>query len=493
MSVNGIIENSLLDISVDNIYLDFSKVSNILSFPFFKAISGIAYGNLHIGGFSTDPEFSGALLAENFLFSVPDYVNENLYSKQIKIDVEDNAFAMNNLVARGKKGYVDATIRFDFDRWSLYEVSVGLKTRGSTLLPGKFFMPFMQFEGDAACDFEISAILSEGVTVLGSLFVQDVDGILTLISDNDDSNNNEESFFYTKVDLDILIGQQGRVFFPNKDSPVLKALINPQTKIKVKIDSETDYFDITGDLVFRGGSVIALDRTFYLREGRLVLNTTQGSFDPIITLRAEMRETDSEGDTVKIYLTANNQKLSMFSPSFSSSPPKSEIEIMTLLGQIVIPEDTTSFRDLGVSLLAGGLNYVAQSTAVKEVEDRLRDLFKFDIFSLRTNILQNALLVGLNNENNDVTIGNYLDNSSVYIGKYFGNAMYLDALLHVGYNASFVESGRSLTGLSFEPEIGFELDSPFALIRWSLSPNISNMNNFWIPDVSVGLSWKLLF
>ena len=315
----------------------------------------------------------------------------------------------------------------------------------------------------------------------------------TPFSGNDEEAPVEESFFYTKVDLDMLVGQHGQVFFPNKESPMLKALINPQTKIKVKLDSETDYFDISGDLVFRGGSVIALDRTFYLREGRLVLSTTQGTFDPIITLRAEMRETDSEGDTVKIYLTATNQKLSMFSPTFTSSPPKSETEIMTLLGQIVLPEDTSSFRDLGVSLLAGGLNYVAQSTAVKEVEDRLRDLFKFDIFSLRTNILQNALIVGLNNENNNVTIGNYLDNSSVYIGKYFGNAMYLDALLHFDYNASLVESGRSLTGLSFEPEFGFELDSPFALIRWSLSPNISNMNNFWIPDVSVGFSWKLLF
>lgn len=493
MSVNGIIENSLLDISVNNFYLDFNKVTDFISFPFFKAISGFAYGNLHIGGFSTDPEFSGDLIAQDLLFSVPNYVNENLFSKQIKIDVEDNAFVINNLVARGKKGYVDATIRFDFDRWSLYEVEVDVNTRGSTLVPGKFIMSIMQFEGNVALDLNIDVILSEGVTVTGSIFGQDVDGILTPFSGNDEEAPVEESFFYTKVDLDMLLGQHGQVFFPNKESPMLKALINPQTKIKVKLDSETDYFDISGDLVFRGGSVIALDRTFYLREGRLVLSTTQGTFDPIITLRAEMRETDSEGDTVKIYLTATNQKLSMFSPTFTSSPPKSETEIMTLLGQIVLPEDTSSFRDLGVSLLAGGLNYVAQSTAVKEVEDRLRDLFKFDIFSLRTNILQNALIVGLNNENNNVTIGNYLDNSSVYIGKYFGNAMYLDALLHFDYNASLVESGRSLTGLSFEPEFGFELDSPFALIRWSLSPNISNMNNFWIPDVSVGFSWKLLF
>ena len=301
------------------------------------------------------------------------------------------------------------------------------------------------------------------------------------------------NYFYTKVDLDMLVGQHGRVFFPNKENPVLKALINPQTKIRLKLDSETDFFELNGDLILRGGSIVALGRTFYLREGRLLFNDKQGTLDPLITVRAEMRETDSEGDNVKIFLTAENQKLSAFSPSFSSSPAKSESEIMALLGQIVIPEDTDSIRDFGINVLAGGLNYVAQTTAVKEVEDRLRDLFKFDIFSLRTTILQNALLVGLNNNNNSATIGNYLDNSSVYIGKYFGNAMYLDALLHFDYNASLVETGRSITGLSLEPEIGFELDSPFALIRWSLSPSIGNINNFWIPDVSVGFSWKLMF
>lgn len=493
MNVNGTIDNSLLDISVDDFYLDFSKVSKFLRFPFFAAISGIGYGNLHIGGYVTDPEFSGALVAQDFLYSIPDYINENFYSKNIKIDVEDNAFVMNNLVSRTKKGYIDAKIRFEFDRWALYSVMVDVKTRGSTLVPAKFILPNMQYEGDAACDLDIDVILAEGITLKGSIFAQDVDGTFSLFSSGDENPEQEStSFFYSKIDLDMLVGQHGRVFFPNKENPVLKALINPQTKIRLKLDSETDFFELTGDLVFRGGSIVALSRTFYLKEGRLVFNEKQGSFDPTITVRAEMRETDSEGDNVKIILSADNQKLSMFSPSFSSTPAKSEAEIMALLGQIVISEETDSIRDFGINVLAGGLNYVAQATAVKELEDRLRDFFKFDIFSLRTTILQNALLVGLNNDNN-VTIGNYLDNSSVYIGKYFGNAMYLDALLHFDYNASLVESGRSLTGLLFEPEIGFELDSPFALIRWSLSPNIGNLNNFWIPDVSVGLSWKLMF
>ena len=45
MSLNGVIDNSLLDIQIDNFYLDFSKINKFLNFGFFKPVSGIAYGN----------------------------------------------------------------------------------------------------------------------------------------------------------------------------------------------------------------------------------------------------------------------------------------------------------------------------------------------------------------------------------------------------------------------------------------------------------------
>ena len=153
------------------------------------------------------------MVAQNFLYSIPDYINENFYSKEIKIDVEDNAFVMRNLVSRVKKGYIDATIRFEFDRWIFYSVLVNVKTRGSTLVPAKFIMPNMQFEGDAACDLIIDVILAEGVTLRGSIFAQDIDGTFSLFSGTEEEIPQNTNYFYTKVDLDMLVGQHGRVFF----------------------------------------------------------------------------------------------------------------------------------------------------------------------------------------------------------------------------------------------------------------------------------------
>lgn len=492
LTANGVFKNGLIDLQVDDINIDFEKCSSLINFWFFQALAGNATGNLAITGYMSDPDFSGAINCKNLKFTSPGFIKEPFTVKDITFTANENIISANNFVCKTKKGYVDAFLQFEFDQWSLYSVDLNIKTRKDNLVAAKFSMTNMEFEGDAACDLKINTILSEGVEVTGSVFAENAAGTLTLFSKQSDSTSSN-NYFSTKLDLSVLIGQHGQVQFPNKENPILRALINPQTNISVKMDTDNNFFELNGDLVLRGGEVVALGRTFYLREGRLLLKETQDSFDPTITVRAEMRETDSDGNNVRIILSANNQKLSMFTPSFSASPAKSESEIMALLGQIVISEDTETLQDLGVNVLAGSLNYVAQSTAIKQMENGLRDFFKFDIFSLHTSIIENALLVGIDDTSKTVTIGNYLDDSSVYIGKYLGNALYIDALMHLDYNASLVESGKSTTGLSLEPEFGFELDSPFAVIRWSIAPDIGSLNKFLVPDASIGLSWKLVF
>ena len=84
------------------------------------------------------------------------------------------------------------------------------------------------------------------------------------------------------------------------------------------------------------------------------------------------------------------------------------------MGQIVLA-DSDSVGDLFVS--AG--EYYLQSTVVRDIENKLRDLLNFDIFSVRTNILQNTInLSTQRNKTKEMSIGNFFDNSTVYIGKY---------------------------------------------------------------------------
>ena len=126
----------------------------------------------------------------------------------------------------------------------------------------------------------------------------------------------------------------------------------------------------------------------------------------------------------------------------------------------------------------------------------MRDLLNFDIFSLRTNVLQNTYNYSLsrNSPKENISIGNFLDNTTVYIGKYLGSSLYVDAMLHVSFEDSKVndiaEAGRML----FQPEFGMELESPFANIRVNMAPDINALlKNQFVPSTSVTLSWKFAF
>ena len=244
----------------------------------------------------------------------------------------------------------------------------------------------------------------------------------------------------------------------------------------------------------RSGDISYLNRSFYLKKGIMRFNANDPTFNPLITVQAETRERDDAGNDIRIILSANNQYLLNFNPQFSSIPARSETEIKTMLGQIALGDS-----DNVSSLLLSAGDYAVQSFIGRNIENKLREFLNFDILSIRTNVLQNALKQGLSNglsfsAVNSVGIGNFLDNSTVYIGKYFGSDLYVDALMHWTYDDTRVGDTLTIGGLVFKPELGFELTSPFVNIRWSMAPDIDAiMNSRIVSSTSVTLSWNFSF
>ncbi|MDE5776810.1 MAG: hypothetical protein K2H67_08025, partial [Treponemataceae bacterium] len=90
--------------------------------------------------------------------------------------------------------------------------------------------------------------------------------------------------------------------------------------------------------------------------------------------------------------------------------------------------------------------------------------------------------------------GNYLDGTTVYIGKYLGDSMFVDAMLRMDYDENRTGDKYTLNGLSFRPEIGFELESPFANVRWSIAPDFEDLVNLrLVQNTALTLSWKFNF
>ena len=493
--VQGRFSEELLDIQLRNISSDLSKFTSLVSFPYIMLHGGHLTGNLHIGGILADPQFTGQLLATKLTINCPDYVPELMIAPEAVITFQDNELVMDHVYFDIADGCAYLDLRLVMDRLMLDVLTLDINTPANVMVPARINIPAkvstapsILIEGNSTCNLDIEVTMT-GVDIKGSFFVDNVD--IDIISGGIRGvNTRQEGIMYTEsrgdftttLDISITTGQHVELFF----DPVLRGLIAPNTKGSFRYDSSTESYSINSDIVLRGGEITYLNRNFYLREGRVVF-TESNSLDPIITVRAEIREHDQNGEPVRITLSAENQRLSAFNPTYSSSPPKSEIELMTILGQAL-----TADAQSGLDVILSGVDYGFNLLVLRKIENALRDFLNFDIFSLRTMGLQNSLKQWLNTGegNKKLTIGNFFDNTTVYIGKYFGSSIYADAMLHFAYDEKKALEDGTGSGLRFQPEIGLEMDSPFGAIRWSMAPDLENAQHLWVPSTSISLSWK---
>ena len=208
----------------------------------------------------------------------------------------------------------------------------------------------------------------------------------------------------------------------------------------------------------------------------------------------------ADGQPLTINLTAKEQHLDLerFRPVITTSPPMamSDSDTMNLMGQVALG-DLKNSNVLKETLLNAS-DILANIGLMKKLEQKARDVLHVDVFSVRSLLIQNVILENLFRSSNDkpLTIGNYFDNTSVYIGKYFGSAIYADAMLHLSYydplSAKTDSVRKPIYGnLLFQPEIGFEMNTPFALLRWHIAP--SSLDSLFVSDTGLTLSWKFSY
>lgn len=496
-NMTGRIQKSALDLRFANLSADMKYFTNLLSYPFIKVHGGDVSGWFAIGGYISDPEFSGVLTLQNVDLSCPDYVPTHITSPLALAVIEEDTLRIDNeIFSVGENGKAVLDLQLVFDRWFFDHVELTIRTPQN--IPVDVQIPMIRVLGEGGGDIYIYASLAE-VNITGSLYAQNTTVSLFASDFQNDffqgdfvkaftsSSKSETYAIESSIPVHIALELQTLNKVEIRFDPLLRGLVAPYTKLVFQADTAAGTADLFGDVVLRGGEIVYLNRNFYLREGRIVFDETSSLADPRITVRAETRERDEDGRQVRITLSAANQLLSEFSPTYTASPPKSEREIMEILGQILSADIET-----GVDVVFAGLDYGVQVLGIRKLEEILRDTLNLDIFSMRTMILQNLSkqLSNSDSARNDLTIGNFLDNTTVYIGKYFGSSIYLDALLHLSYDEAKQRQGGSTGGIVFQPDFGFEMDAPFATIRFGIAPEIESYDINWVESTSISLSWK---
>ena len=498
-SVSGYAKSSGIDLTVNNIDANLADFSHLLSYPFIAVYNGNVKGSFTITGYASDPAFTGQLTIDNPEINLPIIIPEHWIGSTMVLTMQNSEISMENTLFHVRGNPVMVSLNLDFDRWNFSQLLIGVKADPDVYIPADVNLGTIRIAGMGSPEMQINVTMDR-TEVTGRVFAKDTavnistNALTAAASDalqNGGQLNMNSLFgdYGLTVSLDIIMGQKVQLFL----DPMLRGVAVPNTELFLTFDSTENKLLLNSDIKFRGGEIVYLNRNFYMKEGRIVFSDKQDIMDPVITVRAVTRERDDDGNQVTISLSAENQPFSRFSPVLTATPAKSETEIMALLGQIVAGDTSNA----GSLLLATG-DYAMQVTVMRKIENALRDLCNFDIFSIRTMVLQNAMKQGLNlnsgNSNQQMTAGNFFDNSTVYIGKYFGSELYTDALLHWSYDKTRVNDTTTANGLVFQPEFGLEMASPFVNIRWSIAPDMDSIkNNLWIPTTSVTLSWKFTF
>jgi hypothetical protein len=240
-----------------------------------------------------------------------------------------------------------------------------------------------------------------------------------------------------------------------------------------------------GELAFRSGEIYYVQKNFYITEGSLRFPTRgiglDSDFLPRLNLRARLREFEPDGTRVDIFMVLQDARFDDLNPRFESIPLRSTNEILELLGQNIVTAG--SARESGLT------SVVAVASAATDVISRLgilqnttislgfssiiRESLGLDVFTIRTNLLQNILFDALPGVVADTTvspIARYLDNTTMYIGKYLLEDFYLQGMLHFR-RASIGGVNSFLTNdLRIDTELSVEWTNPLATFSFFTQP-----------------------
>ena len=488
--LDGLVNMEQMNLELYDVNADLQKICSYLNIDDFMIIdSGMLTGDIVLTGNMDDPELNGFAQIASPVARIPMLTKQKLTAPQIDVVIVNNEIQIPETIVAAKNNQrLAMAYTVLLNKWNFDHLEGYLKTYKDDQFLVNFKTPELSLNGNIITDLNMY-FENDILELSGRISGENIDlgaQLFALANVSSGASDSAGSAVQVIADLAITLGTHASVQL----DPFLRCIFVPNTTMRVLVNQPDGIYSVDGELKLKSGDLAYLNRSFYIKSGTIKFNRDDIS-NPMITVNAETREKDDNGQTVKIILSVEDQYLLDMQPSFSSVPPKSENEIRTLLGQIVMADS-----DSAVDLVFAASDYALQSTVVRQAENKLRNLLNFDIFSLRTNVLQNTynMSVSRNLQREKISIGNFLDNTTVYIGKYLGSSLYVDAMLHVSFEDSKVNDIANAGKMLFQPEFGMELESPFANIRVNMAPDINALlKNQFVPSTSVTLSWKFTY
>jgi len=485
-NLSGNLNSDNLSCSLKNLSFDLTWLNKVMADPTAVFESGIGEGDLYVTGSLSSPLIYGQAICDSLAMTVFYLPEDKLYAKNVLLWADGssvstaliNAYATNIHTGKTVKG----TTQFSF---TLSGMMIDTLICDVTFPQDKvfFYLPITD------SDMDIRAYVSGHLHFMnkgkiGSFsngYALLENGSITIgIKDCPDWYYSSNS---TSSDFILRMGKNNRFFYPNTPNPMFSATLQEGEEVHIIYDHIKKQFQMSGNLAIRNGEIFYFQKNFFINEGSISFLNSVETIQPILNLRARMRNYDENGNPVDIYLVLKNSTLTNLSPSFESSPPMGLEEIMSMLGQSILPSEAYGNMSLyRVASMATMATDVAQrmgwikSGSVTNLSDTIRTSLGLDMFTLHSNVLQNVIIDALPGSNAITVspVARYLNNTSVFMGKYLGNNMFLQALFHLtalDKNSSRTRSPFLVNDLALNLEMSVEWATPLCTYSLFTQPN----------------------
>jgi len=494
VSAYGSLASADFGVVATNIRLPLSMLNRTFLKPIFLFKSGYGEGEVYLGGSKDAIRPYGQLFVnatEMFVFWLPD---DQIHMKGVSVTIDGNRattghvpfFSTNTKTGETVHGFGNLSAHFDGLELLNYEIHVDDVDR-----PVFIWIPMAGYEVD------IQGYVQGTFNLFGIGFETWLDGDVTISDMNMTLGIKGLPYWYEPAYLstttfNVKTAKGVRFFYPNTPNPFISATLTENQAFTFTYDHLTDEFEVDGTFSFRSGEIYYFQKNFFITEGSLVLHTDaltgRNAITPRINLRAKVTDFDSAGNRVDIFLVLRDSTLTALNPYFESIPAKEVNEIMEILGQSILP--TGAYGEIGlysVASLAAAATDVAERLGLVELSqttqltETIRISLGLDMFSIRSNIVQNILFDAL-----PVTgvmgslspIARYLHNTSVFMGKYIGTNFFLQALIHLSaMERSKVGASFLSPDLSIDLELSLDWENPLATISFFTQPNELSFTN----------------
>ncbi|GAB6090816.1 translocation/assembly module TamB domain-containing protein [Spirochaeta dissipatitropha] len=477
----GSISGGQLNLDIPQLFIDLSDVRQHLEYQEFAVRSGTIQGSIRLTGSPRDPDMYGTLQLNN-LTGVVDLFPDEIFIPRANLVFEERSIRLPPSILTLGSSRIEASGGLQISRFTVEEYQFHFQSQPDQWILVDYDFGPISVRGSGLANILISGTqnqisLSGNITAANTAIVIVPD--FTASADIESTTN-------IITDLTFTTARGVEFFWPSQQVPILRTFARTGESIRLQSESIDSFVSLVGSINIQGGELFYFQRSFYLREGAIIFDESMDSFDPRLSITAQIREVSDTGP-VTISLVADQNPLSQFAPRFTSSPTMSETEILTLLGQNVI-----GYRGSGLetdqttagTFTLNVLDTVGQLAVSRTIESRVREALQLDMFSVRTPLLQN---IGSPLDTATPSLGQYLDNTSIFLGRYIGNDIFGELLIQLNARDIYSSELRTLGDIDIDAELRLDFSTPYFDFEWSFAPQ--NWDKLLIPDNQFSFSW----